>query len=163
MTTTPISIPSFPPDGPWEAYIMFIIWIPFILRALFLTKPFFQFINKFAPHRTWAIQKLKELPIKGFGLLVLNEMFALLLPPLLVLGLRMFLNPFGWQTWDEVTILGYILLILGLVLWVIADMYRVLRIRRMMKAVLKHDINKLKKVADAGLSVRRWLRKVSRN
>ena len=41
-------------------------------------------------------------------------------------------------------------------------MYRVLRIRRMMKAVLKHDINKLKKVADAGLSVRRWLRKVSR-
>ncbi len=161
MSSDPISLPSFPPAGPWEAYITFIIWMPLLVRFLLLTKPFSAFIKKFAPHRKWAFQKLKELPIKGFTLLVINEIFAFLIPPLLVFILRLFLNPFGWQDWNEVTLLGYILLIIGLTIWVIADVYRVLRIRRMVKAVLKHDINKLRKVADAGFGIRRWLRKVS--
>lgn len=161
MSSDPISLPSFPPAGPWEAYITFIIWMPLFVRFLLLTKPFSAFIKKFAPHRKWAFQKLKELPIRGFGLLVANEIFAFIIPPLLVFILRLFLNPFGWQEWNEVTLLGYVLLLVGLTLWVIADIYRVLRIRRMLKAVLKHDINKLRKVADAGLGIRRWLRKVS--
>lgn len=161
MSASPISFPSFPPAGPWETYILFIIWIPLLLRFLLLTKPFLAFVNKFAPHRKWAFQKLKELPIRGFGLLIANEIFAFVIPPLLVFFLRLFLNPLGWQEWSEVTFLGYLLLIIGLTLWVIADIYRVLRIRRMIKAVLKHDINKLRKVADAGLGVRKWLRRVS--
>ena len=37
-----------------------------------------------------------------------------------------------------------------------------MRVRRMMKAVEKHDIAKLRKVADASLGVRRLLRKFSR-
>ena len=36
------------------------------------------------------------------GLLVFNEIFAFLMPPLLVLLLRMFIDPIGWQTWSEV-------------------------------------------------------------
>ena len=39
--------------------------------------------------------------------------------------------------------------------------YRVARVRRMLSAVLKQDVNKLRKVADAGLKARAWLRRVS--
>ena len=49
----------------------------------------------------WAVKQLRTLPVKGMGLLVFNEIFAFLMPPLLVLLLRMFIDPIGWQTWSE--------------------------------------------------------------
>ena len=95
------------------------------------------------------------------GLLVFNEIFAFLMPPLLVLLLRMFIDPIGWQTWSEVTNTGGALLMLALFFWVVADLFRVARVRRMLTAVLRQDVNKLRKVADAGLRARKWLRKIS--
>jgi len=161
MTAIPLALPAFPPAGPWDAYVLFILWLPFIFRAVILAKPMRQVINKLSPHAGWAVKQLRTLPVKGMGLLVFNEIFAFLIPPLLVFGLRMFIDPIGWQTWSEVNLLGAFLLMLALVFWVIVDFYRVARVRRMLTAVLKQDVTKLRKVADAGLKARRWLRKVS--
>jgi len=50
---------------------------------------------------------------------------------------------------------GGLLLMLALLFWVaIVDFYRVARVRRMLTAVLRQDVTKLRKVADAGLRAR---------
>tara|TARA_B100001113_G_scaffold317688_1_gene285265 strand:+ start:70 stop:531 length:462 start_codon:yes stop_codon:yes gene_type:complete len=41
-------------------------------------------------------------------------------------------------------------------------MLRIARVRRMLVAVEKHDVNKLRKVAETGLTVRSWLRRFGR-
>ena len=161
MAASPLQLPAFPPAGPWEAYVVFVLWLPFIFRLLILAKPMREVINKLSPHAGWAVKQLRTLPVKGMGLLVFNEIFAFLMPPLLVLLLRMFIDPIGWQTWSEVTNTGGALLMLALFFWVVADIYRVARVRRMLTAVLRQDVKKLRKVADAGLKARAWLRKVS--
>ena len=153
--------PAFPPAGPWDAYVLFILWLPFVIRLLILAKPMRQVINKLSPHAGWAVKQLRTLPVKGMGLLVFNEIFAFLMPPLLVLLLRMFIDPIGWQTWSEVTNTGGALLMLALFFWIVVDLFRVARVRRMLTAVLRQDVNKLRKVADAGLKARAWLRKFS--
>ena len=161
MAASPISLPAFPPAGPWDAYVLFILWLPFIFRVIFLAKPMREVINKLSPHAGWALKQLRTLPVKGMGLLVFNEIFAFLIPPLLVFGLRMFIDPIGWQAWSEVTFFGGTLLLAALCFWIAMDFYRVARVRRMLHAVLKQDVKKLRKVADAGLRARAWLRKVS--
>ena len=161
MAASPLQLPAFPPAGPWDAYVLFILWLPFIIRALLLAKPMRQVINKLSPHAGWAVKQLRTLPVKGMGLLVFNEIFAFLIPPMLVLGLRLFIDPIGWQSWSEVTNLGGTLLLMALFFWITMDFYRVARVRRMLSAVLKQDVNKLRKVADAGLKARAWLRRVS--
>ena len=161
MAASPLQLPAFPPAGPWDAYVLFILWLPFIFRAVILAKPMREVINKLSPHAGWAVKQLRTLPVKGMGLLVFNEIFAFLMPPLLVLLLRMFIDPIGWQTWSEVTNTGGALLMLALFFWVVADIYRVARVRRMLTAVLRQDVKKLRKVAEAGLKARAWLRKVS--
>ena len=114
MAASPIQLPAFPPAGPWDAYVLFILWLPFVIRLLILAKPMRQVINKLSPHAGWAVKQLRTLPVKGMGLLVFNEIFAFLMPPLLVLLLRMFIDPIGWQTWSEVTNTGGALLMLAL-------------------------------------------------
>jgi hypothetical protein len=159
---TPIQIPEIPPEGPWSAYVLVVIWLPLLLRAMFLLIPFRKVIGKLAPHSGWALKKLKELPVRGFGLLAINEIFALMIPPTLVLIIRFSKNPIGWQSWSEVSNVGGIVLFASLLLWIFFDVLRIMRVRRMMKAVEKHDIAKLRKVADASLGVRGLLRKFSR-
>ena len=61
------------PDGPWSAYVLFIIWMPLLLRILFLVLPFRKAIKKLAPHTGWALKQLRELPVRGFGILAVNE------------------------------------------------------------------------------------------
>jgi hypothetical protein len=161
MAASAISLPAFPPAGPWDAYVLFILWLPFIFRLIFLAKPMREVINKLSPHAGWAIKQLRTLPVKGMGLLVFNEIFAFMIPPLLVFGLRWFIDPIGWQSWSEVSFLGGTLLLVALCFWIAMDFYRVARVRRMLQAVLKQDVTKLRKVADAGLKARAWLRKVS--
>ena len=158
----PLQLPQFPPEGPWAAYVLVVIWLPLLLRAMLLVIPFRAVIRKFAPHSGWALKKLKELPVRGFGLLAINEIFAFMIPPMLVLIIRLSNNPIGWQNWSEVSNVGGIVLIASLLLWIFFDILRIMRVRRMMKAVEKHDIAKLRKVADASLGVRRLLRKFSR-
>ncbi len=53
------------------------------------------------------------------------------------------------------------MLLLFLFMWIFFDLLRISRVRRMMKAVEKRDISKLRKVADAGIGLRRWLNKFS--
>ena len=163
MAVQPIALPNFPPEGPWDAYVSIIIWIPLILRILFLLIPFRNAIRKLAPHAGWALKQVRALPVRGFGLIAANELLAILFPPLAVLMVRMLFDPIGWQEWSEVSNLGGTVLLLLLFFWVFFDIFRIGRIRRMLKAVEKHDVNKLRKVADTGISVRSWLRRFSKN
>ena len=149
----PLSLPEFPPDGPWSAYVLFVIWVPMILRVLFLILPFRKAINKLAPHTGWAFKQLRSLPVRGFGILAVNEILAFLIPPLIVLLLRLLLDPIGWQSWDEVSTLGMVLLSIFIVAWIALDLLRILRVRRMLKAIDRYDVDKLRKIADAGLGV----------
>lgn len=155
----PLAFPEFPPDGPWSAYVLLIIWVPLILRILFLILPFRRAINKLAPHTGWAIKQLRELPVRGFGILAINEILAFVIPPVLVLMIRFLVDPIGWQSWDEASILGIVLLSMFVIVWIVFDMLRIFRVRRMLKAIDRYDVDKLRKIADAGLGVRGWLRK----
>ena len=154
MGAQPISFPNFPPDGPWDAYVSFVIWIPLILRIILLLNPFRTAIAKLSPHAGWAFQQIRQLPVKGFGLLAANEILAMLFPPIIVLLVRLLFDPIGWQEWSELSNIGGALLLLFLFFWIFFDIFRIGKIRRMLKAVEKHDVNKLRKVADTGLSVR---------
>ena len=162
MSTKAIGFPEIPPAGPWDSYVLVIIWLPLILRILFLLVPFRKAIKKLAPHTGWALKQLKSLPIRGFGLLALNEILAFMIPPILVLLVRFWSDPIGWQQWSEVSNIGGSILLLCLFIWIAMDMLRIGRVRRMLVAVEKHDVNKLRKVAETGLSVRSWLRKFGR-
>jgi hypothetical protein len=108
------------------------------------------------------LKQVRDLPVRGFGLLAANEFLAILFPPLAVLLVRMLFDPIGWQEWNEVSNLGGTVLLLLLFFWIFFDIFRIGKIRRMLKAVEKHDVNKLRKVADTGLSVRSWLKKFSK-
>jgi hypothetical protein len=158
----PLQLPELPPEGPWAAYVLVVIWLPLVLRIILLLFPFRRALVRLAPHTTWAIKQLRDLPIKGIGILALNEIIAFSIPPLIVLGLRGFLDPIGWQTWSDAPNSGIAFLTLAFFVWIFFDFLRIARVRRMMKALEKHDIEKIKKIADAGLKTRKWLRKFSK-
>ena len=81
---TPLQFPEIPPAGPWEGYVLVVIWLPMLLRLLFLVVPFRKAISQLAPHSGWALKQLRELPVKGFGILALNEILAFSIPQLLL-------------------------------------------------------------------------------
>ena len=157
----PLQLPEIPPDGPWSAYVLVIIWLPLLFRILFLLFPFRRALARLVPHTKWALKALRELPIRGIGLLVANEIIAFTIPPMVVLTLRFFFDPIGWRTWSEVPATGLALLALLVVVWLILDFLRIARVRRMLKAIEKHDIEKMQKLADAGMKTRKWLRRFS--
>ncbi|MBT61431.1 MAG: hypothetical protein CMA63_07780 [Euryarchaeota archaeon] len=157
----PLQFPDIPPAGPWEAYVLVIIWLPLLLRILLLVVPFRKAIARLAPHSGWAIKQLRELPIRGIGLLVLNEILAFMIPPFLVILIRLTSDPIGWQLWSDVSNTGYGFLMLFLLVWIFFDLLRISRVRRIMIAIEKHDVKKLRKVADTGIGIRKWLNKFS--
>ena len=75
----PIGLPEFPPEGPWAAYVLVVIWLPLLLRILLLLFPFRRALVRLAPHTKWALKQLRDLPIKGIGLLALNDISLSLL------------------------------------------------------------------------------------
>ena len=158
---TPLQLPEFPPSGPWDGYVLVVIWLPLALRILFLAAPFRKAIGKLAPHSGWALKQLRDLPVRGFGVLALNEVLAFSIPPLLVLLIRSVSDPIGWTTWGDVSEVGMGLLILSLFVWIFLDLLRIARVRRMLKAIERQDIAKLRKVADLGIKARSWLQKFS--
>ena len=157
----PLQLPEIPPDGPWSAYVLVVIWLPLLFRILFLLLPFRRALARLVPHTKWALKALRELPIRGIGLLVANEIIAFTIPPLVVLTLRLFLDPIGWRTWSEVPATGLAFLALLVIVWLMLDFLRIARVRRMLKAIEKHDIEKMQKLADAGMKTRKWLRRFS--
>ena len=158
----PLQIPSFPPEGPWELYVLILIWLPFAFRAILLTRPLYRVIKKFAPHGGWAIRQLRELPIKGLSILVLNESLAFILPPLTVILFRMRFDPIGWSSWEEAGLIGLVLLLCFFSLWIIFDAFRIYRVRRMLIYVNRYDVDKLKKIANVGIKTRRFFRRFSK-
>ena len=157
----PLQIPSFPPEGPWELYVLVLIWLPFLFRTLLLARPLYRVIKKFAPHGGWAIRQLRDLPIKGLSILVLNESLAFLLPPLSVILFRTRFDPIGWQTWGDAGFIGFTLLLIFFLLWIVVDAFRIFRVRRMLISLDRYDVNKLKKIADVGIKTRRFFRRFS--
>lgn len=158
----PLQFPSFPPEGPWELYVLVLIWLPFLFRTLLLARPLYRVIKKFAPHGGWAIRQLRDLPIKGLSILVLNESLAFLLPPLSVILFRTRFDPIGWQTWGDAGFIGFTLLLIFFLLWIVVDAFRIFRVRRMLISVDRYDVDKLKKIADVGIKTRRFFRRFSK-
>lgn len=156
-----ISMPVFPPENVWDLYILF-LFVPFLLRFLFLTRPFYRVTKQLVPHGKWFFKQIRELPIKGLGIIAFNEVMAFSIPIFLVLVLRTFSGGLGWESWDETPILGLAFLIFLTLLWLTFDMFRIFRVRRMLLAIEKQNISKLRKYADAGLGVRSWLKKFSK-
>ena len=157
----PLGFIEFPPGNAWELYILFLL-IPGILRLMLLAKPFLSVTKQLAPHGGWFLKRLKELPVKGYTLLALNEILSFTLPILIVLLFRFWTDPLGWSTWDETNWIGMFLLVCLAFLWLLVDMYRILRVRRMLKTIEKQNIARLKKIADTGFKLREWLRKFAR-
>ena len=116
--------------------------------------------KQLTPHGGWFLKRLNELPIKGLGILAFNEILAFMLPMLIVLGFRMVGDPFGWSTWSNSPWLGIIIILLFAGLWIFFDTIRILRIRRMLHAIEKQNLERLKKAADVGFGMRKMAQKV---
>jgi len=157
----PLALPTFPPGNVWEFYVGFLIFLPFLFRFLFLFNQFRRVANKLLPHGGWAIKRLYELPIRGIGLLAFNEVLAFSLPAIAVLLFRLTGDPLGWPTWDETPLAAKALLAALMLIWLLFDMLRIARIRRMLKAIEVKDVDKLVKIADSALGLRGFLRRIS--
>ena len=129
------AIPSMPPASPWDAYLLMLA-IPFILRLVFISPPLVDLINTYAPpgertkHVKWFLGQIKSLPVKGFWLIVANEVMAFILPALIAVGARYWLGPIGWPTWEQTPQMGVFLLILAGLGWLLSDFSKVMRSRR---------------------------------
>ena len=62
------------------------------------------------------------------------------LPILVVLLFRFWTDPLGWSSWDETNWFGMFLLICLAILWLLVDLYRILRVRRMLRTIEKQNI-----------------------
>jgi len=154
----PISIPAFPPEEVWGTYIWLLL-IPFTLRVLLLTGPFTRVTKQLSPHSGWILKRFRELPIKGFGMLAFNEILAFFIPMLVVFIFRMTRDPLGWNDWASSNSTGLAVLMIVTMGWIVFDLFRIARVRRMLSAVEKQNIERLKVMADAGMGVRGLLRK----
>ena len=157
----PLGFPSIPPENVWDLYILF-LFVPFLLRFLFLTRPFYRVTKQLVPHGKWFFKQIRELPIKGLGIIAFNEVMAFSMPIFLVLILRTFSGGLGWESWDETPLIGLAFLVFFSLLWLLFDFFRIFRVRRMLLAIEKQNISKLRKYADAGIGVRNWLKRFSK-
>jgi hypothetical protein len=154
-----LSFPDFPPTGPWQAYLWYIVFLPFLSRVFLVTRPLYRVVSMLTPHGGWAIRQIRDLPIKGIPLLIINEVISFVLPPLLAFTVRLVVDPFGWQNWSEVNAFGLLLLFIAFVGWICLDLQRVLRVRRILQGFLSHDIDKLRKRAGLALGIRSWMKR----
>ena len=129
-----IYVPSIPPASPYEAYLLLLI-IPFFFRMVMVVPPLFDIISKFGGDAKWFIARIREIRVKGLGLLILNEILALLLPFLLAVYARTKFDPVGWPDWNTTPDLAFWLLVAFAVLWLYVDLLRVARTRRLLRAV----------------------------
>jgi len=157
----PLSLISIPPENIWEAYILF-LFVPMLMRVLFLTNPFIRVTKQLVPHGGWAIKRLKELPIKGYSLLIFNEILAFFIPMLVVFVFRISSDPLGWSEWNNTNYFGIIIILLFTSIWIFLDLLRIFRVRNMLSAIEKRNVERLRKIADTGFGIRNILRKFSK-
>ena len=129
-----IYVPSIPPASPYEAYLLLLI-IPFFFRMVMVIPPLFDIISKFGGDAKWFIARIREIRVKGLGLLILNEILALLLPFLLAVYARTKFDPVGWPDGNTTPDMAFWLLVAFAVLWLYVDLLRVARTRRLLRAV----------------------------
>ena len=157
----PLTLISIPPKNIWEAYILF-LFIPMFMRTILLISPFLRVTKQLAPHGSWALKRLKDLPVKGYSLLAFNEFLAFFIPMLIVFVFRISSDPLGWPDWYKTNLFGMIIIILFTSIWVFLDLLRIFRVKNMLNAVEKKNIQRLKNIADTGFGIRGMLRRFSK-
>ncbi|MGY8715946.1 MAG: hypothetical protein ACKVI6_05860 [Candidatus Poseidoniales archaeon] len=159
-------MPNIPPMSPWDAYILILI-IPFIIRLIFVAPPLLDLINTYAPpgertrHIKWFLEKIKRLPIRGFWLIVINEILSFILPAIIALVARYFIGPIGWNSWADTPDIGLFLLLLAGLAWVFVDFGKISRSRIDIKALSKYNLETTRRVVDTAVTGREILQGVS--
>ena len=161
---SPFSPPSIPPVSPWEAYLV-ILFLPFLLRLIFVAPPLLDLVQTYAPkgdrtrHARWFLNRIKRLPVQGFWLIVLNEVLAISLPGLLALMARIYIGPMGWDSW-EIPFLGLTLLAIAGLAWVAVDFARVARSRHDISRLNQFNIEAARQAVDTAVAGREILQAV---
>ncbi len=159
--TEVLAPPSLPPVSPWEAYLI-IIFVPFLLRLIFVAPPLLDLVQTYAPpgdrakHAKWFLSRLKRLPVEGFWLIVLNEVLAFVLPGVLALAARAYVGPIGWDSWD-IPMLGLALLVLAGSVWIGVDFGRVAQSRMDIRRLGQLNLESAKQVVDTAVVGREFL------
>lgn len=157
----PLGIAEIPPNDVWDLYI-WLLFIPGILRLFLLAGPFLRVSKQLSPHGGWILKRLKDLPVRGYTLLAVNEILAFSLPIILALGVRLMVDPLGWSSWQETNWLGFFVLFVLAFFWIFIDTIRIIKVRTMLKTIEKQNIERLRKIADKGFKARDLLRKFAR-
>lgn len=157
----PLALISIPPKNIWDMYILF-LFLPMILRVFLLINPFIRVTKQLIPHGEWALKRIKDLPVKGYSLLAFNECLAFFIPMLVVFVFRISSDPLGWADWGQTNYFGMIIIILFGSIWIFLDLLRIIRVKNMLNAIEKKNVERLRKIADAGFGVRGILRKFSK-
>ena len=156
-------LPSWPPESPWEAYILALV-IPLILRIWLLRRPLLDLVDAYAPpgerkrHLNWFRENVGRIPISGFGGLLRQEVLAFVLPSIAAGITRVGVGEIGWKSWDDVSEFGAQMLLLALVFWTLWDFMRVMRTRRSLKRVARLNLERLKRGIERALRGREFLR-----
>ena len=80
--------------------------------------------KQLVPHGKWFFKQIRELPIKGLGIIAFNEVMAFSMPVFLVLILRTFSGGLGWEVRDETPLIGLAFLIFFSLLWLLFDLFK---------------------------------------
>jgi hypothetical protein len=170
VVALPLEAPNLPPLSPWEAYVWYLLWVPFLLRMGLLTGPVRKVVDHYAPHSSWFYTRLKQLRLPGIRWLIFTEVLAFSLPPFAALTLRLFMPPVGWDAWSAGPVLGLWLFVTFFLIWMWMDWLRVMNTRRLFLALCEQDLAKIRRrlgpvirVRDAAriassLSLRKWFR-----
>ncbi|HJM12984.1 MAG TPA: hypothetical protein QF641_00650 [Candidatus Thalassarchaeaceae archaeon] len=156
--------PSIPPISPWEGYLI-IIFVPFLLRLIFVAPPLLDLVQTYAPkgdrakHARWFIDRIKRLPVQGFWLIVLNEVLAFVLPAFLALAARVYVGPIGWDDWD-IPLLGITLLVVSGLAWIGVDFGRVAQSRMDIRRLGQLNLDVAKQTVDTAVYGREMLQTV---
>ena len=156
-------LPSWPPESPWEAYILALV-IPLILRIWLLRRPLLDLVDAYAPpgerkrHLNWFRENVGRIPISGFGGLLRQEVLAFVLPSIAAGITRVGVGEIGWKSWDDVSEFGAQMLLLALVFWTLWDFMRVMRTRRSLKRLARLNLERLKRGIERALRGREFLR-----
>ena len=157
----PLQLPEIPPDGPWSAYVLVIIWLPLLFRIMFLLFPFRRALARLVPHTKWAPQSTARIADSRHRTFGGERDYRVHHTANGGVDTSVLLRPDRMADMVEVPATGLALLALLVVVWLILDFLRIARVRRMLKAIEKHDIEKMQKLADAGMKTRKWLRRFS--
>ena len=159
--TEVLAPPSLPPVSPWEAYLI-IIFVPFLLRLIFVAPPLLDLVQTYAPpgdrakHAKWFLNRIKRLPVEGFWLIVLNEVLAFVLPGALALAARAYVGPIGWDSW-EIPMLGLALLVIAGFAWIGVDFGRVAQSRMDIRRLSRFNLESAKQTVDTAVFGRELL------